>query len=183
MAICSGAIHRTVSKRVGMKKALIILLVLAVAGGAAFGFYRYRTRDERQIKKNIKALAKLVSRTPEDSSLLIEGKAMKFSSFFTTNCRAVYGPPIPDMSGIDDIRIIVSTGLKMFKKLDVEGRDAKVNISSDRQEAESVVTVRISGSHGDEVEQLLDDREVELSWVKVEKLWKVEEARFVPRQP
>lgn len=165
-----------------MKKALLILLILFVAAGAVFCFYRYRTRDERQIKKNIQTLAKLVSRTPEDSSLLIEGKAMKFASFFTANCRAIYGPPIPDMSEQDDIRIIVSTGLKMFKKLDVEGRDAKVNVFSDRQKADSVVTVRISGSHGDEVEQLLDDREVELSWVKVEKLWKVEEARFITRE-
>jgi len=164
-----------------MKKALLIFLVLAVAAGAAFGIYRYKTRDERQIRKNIKVLAKLISRTPEDSSLLIEGKAMKFASYFTEDCRAVYGPPIPDMTGIDDIRIIVSTGLKMFKKLEVEGRDAKVNLSSGRKEADSVVTVRISGSHGDEVEQLLDDREVELSWVKVENIWKIDEARFVPR--
>jgi len=165
-----------------MKKTLLIFLVLAVAVGAAFGIYRYKTRDERQIRKNIKALAKLISRTPEDSSIVIEARAVKFASYFTTNCRAVYGPPIPDMSGRDDIQIIVSTGLKMFKKLEVEGRDAKVNLSSGRQEADSVVTVRISGSHGDEVEQLLDDREVELSWVKVENNWKIDEARFVSRE-
>lgn len=163
-----------------MKKILIILLVLAVAGAVVFGVFRFKTRDERQIRKNIKVMGRLVSKSSQESDLALLARVANFTSYFTEDCRVVYGSPLPDMNGREDIQLVIVNVQKMFKRLEIEGVDVTVALSADHREAQTHLTISVVGSQEDKTEDLIEDRKVDLSWVKIERYWKIKEARYVP---
>ena len=165
-----------------MKRVLTIFLVLAVIGAGVFGFFRFKTRDERQLRKNIKIMGNLVSKSSEDSDLVLLARVAKFTSYLTEDCLVVYGPPLPDMNGREDIQMVVVNVQKIFKRLEVEGIDVTVVLSANHQRARTHLTVNVVGSQAEETKELIDAREVDLSWIKIDRHWKIKEARYIQTQ-
>lgn len=162
----------------GRKKILYFALLLGSLSLLLCGLYLYRHRDERQIKKNLKVMGRLLSREPKESGLALAVKATKFAAYFTPDCTVIYGSPVPELSGREKIRWAVMTAHKAFPQLKVKGLNVKVTLFGDHKSASTSLTVEILATQGGG-EELYDAREVILLWQKRNRHWEIKEVRAV----
>ncbi len=157
-----------------MKKIFSVILLLVLAAGAAGFLYRFNlNRDERLIRKNITALAEVVSRPADESVLVALGRTEKVLALFTPDCRIMLDPPVPEINGREELTAVLMSGNRLPGEIKVEFKDVKVKFGSDRMEAKTIMTALATVPEPEDGRRVTEVREIEMAWKKTGDGWKI----------
>lgn len=103
----------------------------------------------------------------------------KIKSFFTQDCRIAVGAPIPDIIGHDMLMSTIYQARKIVDKIDVDFYDISVIIRENHITANTTMTAKATGPDPQGGERVTEVREVEISWEKVEGVWKIADVQLI----
>jgi hypothetical protein len=166
----------------GQFKRVAPLAILLAA--AVFLIWHWRTRDQREINRNLSRLQSLVAKSQEEGPITGLARAQALMRLFTPDAEVNLGVPLPLISDREELAAIVQQARASADRIQAVIRDRKLTIASNRQSAimeltaEGIVTV-----HGREDR---DIREFRLRWTRQEGIWliaKVELTESIKRPP
>lgn len=130
-------------------------------------------RDELRIRKDLTTLAQLLTKSPDEAPIVALGRTNRIATFFTDDCIVTVGAPAPDINGNGELTAVVYRVRQSFYRIDARFADISVSVI-DKNTAEVALTataiVYKPGSLRGEVEA----RELEVTMVKIGRLWKIE---------
>ena len=136
-------------------------------------------RDESQIRKNLGLLRGLLEKSSDENPIAALGKARKAGTFFVDDCNVRVGSPVPDINGNGQLVAIVQQARKSAYEVKVRFSDISVLISDDRNTASVSMTASAIACEAGGAGRNIEAREVEMSWVKLDRVWKIKEVRAV----
>jgi len=121
----------------------------------------------------------MVSKSGNENEVMALANIQKIKTLFTRNCRIAVGAPIPEIRGHDMLMSTVYQARKMVNKIDVDFYDISIIIGDKQVTARTTMTVKATGpdSRGDK--QVIEAREIEMRWKKIENRWKIAEVQVI----
>ena len=103
----------------------------------------------------------------------------KIKSLFTPDCQIVVGAPIPEIQGHDMLISTIYQARRIVNRIDIDFYDISVTIGDNHVRARTIMTAAATGLAPQEGERVIEAREIEMRWKKVEGLWKIREVRLI----
>lgn len=156
-----------------MKKIILTILVLVVAGlGVWFIFFDKKT-DEELIKEQIVELAETCGKNPKESSVVMAMKNSRIANPIASHCSVTI--PQAMMNGSYspmEFAGSMTRSRALFNSLKGTIEEMEVTVSADKQKAVVDYSVRVNGclKNGDTVEEARDLRS---EMIKEEDKWKI----------
>lgn len=156
-----------------MKK-IVIALIIALVVAAAMHFI-IRNRDEHSIKKSLKSLAASVSKSKnvDVQGIAFFKKVATIKLLFSDDCTISVGTSIPTIHGIDDLIAFYTQGMRTVHEIKVTFHDISVAIGEDRSTAKTFMTAKATCPDFQEGGGGVEAREIEMSWKKYDRTWKI----------
>lgn len=136
-------------------------------------------RDERRIRKNLEKLASLLEKTEKESILQAGVRAKKVAAFFKEDIRVEVGDPVPLLQIKQEL---IRTTVHFYQGLDtvkVKLSDVEITLKEDGGSARSLFTAvaAVTGAPRGSGDVL--PRELEVTWEKEERKWKIRQVRTI----
>ncbi len=171
-----------------MKKILLILVVALVVVSIVI---IVRSRDEYRIKKKLKSLAALVTKSKgvDEKGLALIARAAALKKLFARDCSVSLGEYVPgirdmgefvpDMLGIEEVVGMYTMAMRSISDIKVTFHDISVTIGDNRKTANTYMTAKVKCAECFEGDEGIDAREFEMEWEKVEGKWRIKEVKEV----
>ena len=161
-----------------MRKGLLTLVFAIAVISGVFLFTR-ANRDERQIRKNLDAIASLLEKEGNETIVVVLARIRKITSFFLKDCHIEVGNPVPVIRGRDELISTVSQTHRSVGKIKVKLSDVSIALEENLMLAESTLTAAATISNSAMKDDEIYPRELVIIWQKVGKEWKIEKVRAV----
>jgi len=155
------------------------VLVLAAAAAAALLLWWWcGDSDERRIRSALDLLADTLTKRADEPKLAFVGKARTLDDLLTHDVVLRPGEPLPDVEGRDKAKGLFLQAWRYGGVVTVRFADVTVRVEPTGERATSRMTVTVTHrtTEGDE---LLEPREVVVTWRKLDDAWLVERAERV----
>ncbi len=152
-----------------MKKLIIILcfvIILVFLIGRS-------NRDELRIRRNLTTLAQLLTKAPDEASIVALGRTNRIATFFTDDCILTVGAPVPDIRGNSGLIAVVHRARQVFYRIEVHFADVSVSVI-DKNTAEVALTATAIVYEPGSLRGKVEARELEVTMVKIDRLWKIQ---------
>ncbi len=161
-----------------MKKLILVLTFLLTASFIVF-FLLTRQGDERQIRKNLISLAAMVSKLGDESELIALANIQKIKSLFTRDCQISLGAPVPEIRGRDMLISALHQARRMVERIEVDFYDISVIIGENYMTAKTTMTAKATALDPQRGKRVMEAREVDMCWKKVEGEWKIAKVQLI----
>jgi hypothetical protein len=150
-----------------------------------------RNRDEYRIKKKLKSLAALVTKSKGTNEVGVAflSRVAALQKLFSKDCSVSLGETIPQMRGmeefvpkmlgIEEVIAVYTQAMRSVSDITVTFHDISLNIEDNRKTAETLMTAKVKCSECYEGEEGIDAREFEMGWEKVDGKWKIQSVNEV----
>jgi hypothetical protein len=153
-----------------------VLGTVVIVGGLAWGYLAFRPSDERRIQNQLTGLAELASVDPDETALVRAARAAGLSRFFTPQTTIELGEPFPPITGSDALPGLAVRLRTPPEGVLVEFVDVSIQLAPDAASAEASVLAR---AWKRDVSELIDERDLTMTFRKVEDEWLIDVVRGV----
>jgi hypothetical protein len=139
-------------------------------------FVFYKTRNERQIRRNISSLSTAISSILKNDGITVpQFEVLRIVSFFTEDCQITIGRPLPKIYGRQDLIAAVYLAGKMYVgEVEVGFYDVSVSIAENAATATSTKTAVATRAIGREI------LNIKMHWEKIQGRWKIATVESIP---
>ena len=155
-----------------------LMLILAVIVTLSVFFLMGRDKDVGQIKKNLNTLAFLVEKNEKETIIISLAKVQKMASFFLEDCQIEIGSPVPNIIGKDELISTAFQLRQLVNNIEVKLSDISITLEDNTHATSTFVAAVVSSGsivEGNEVYP----RQLEITWEKVGKNWKIKRVKTI----
>jgi len=172
-----------------LKRILVVIIVVFIV--VVTIVIIMRNRDEYRIKKNLKTLATLVTKSKGTNEVGVAflSRVAALRKLFSKDCSVSLGESVPKMHGmekfvpkmlgIEEVIAVYTQAMRSVSDITVTFHDISITIEENRKTAETLMTAKVKCSECYEGEEGIDAREFEMGWEKVDGKWKIKTVKEV----
>ena len=167
-----------------MKRAVQIGTGLLAAILLVWGVRAWVPSEERQIQRQLDALAEAASFEAGEPNLVRMANAARIGGYFTEDATIDLGPPLTAIHGREAIRAIAARVQVPAEGVEIDFVDIQIAVASEGTRATVSMTVTGSGLDLATGDRVIDARELDVRLRKVENewlIWKVEAVSAIER--
>ena len=161
-----------------MRKMIFVLAAVAVVVLAVL-FVAQRNRDERVIRKNLSTLGSLVEKHEEETIIQSGLRAKEIATYFLDDCRIDVGNPVQPMEGIQDLVSTAARIRQIAGNIKVSLSDISISVEEDRIRARVTLTAAATVSRSLTEKGEVYPRELDMSWERTGREWKIREIKVI----
>ncbi|MCD5401476.1 nuclear transport factor 2 family protein [candidate division NPL-UPA2 bacterium] len=121
----------------------------------------------------------MVSKLRNEGELMALANIQRIKLLFTQDCRIAVGAPVPEIRGHDMLISALHQARRIVGKIEVDFYDISVIIGENRTTARATMTAAATGLDPQRDKRVIEAREVEMRWKKVEGEWRIAEVRLI----
>jgi len=145
-----------------------------LAACAVAAWLLLRGSEEHWIRQRLDLLASTLNGGPDQNGAAPFLKRLGVvKGLFAEDIVVSPSPPVPEIRGIDNLMGLLAEGLSGAGDMHVAFHDVTVTVDKGRRTAAMTATVTVTGAGEGSRQSIIDAREFEVAWAKVDRKWRI----------